>query len=303
MKKKHTIVAFSVAVFLAISGTSVMNAEGSGDADAIMQKMMKLGFLQNRIDKQKDGSYSIGVNSYTPKSKALSLKGVFRPFEVRAKFIRRTLYLDKSDLEKAGFVVYEEHLPSGIKIMRTGYASIASQTQKSIKDPMKDPNFERVKLALIKTKRNSARVFANSRAVKHKASQGITIAFPDVAMSPPSPPGGPIPIPYPNIAMAGDTTKGPKKVKINADKAEALLKDSYFKRSESDEIGHKVEEITRLIRVGSKKGTLSDRDRVLYRDKLIMYHKQAAFIARALDKYVEEIEKLLEDSKKELGIK
>jgi len=302
MKKKRTIVVCSVAIFLALAAISVMTAESYEDAEAIMQKMMKLGFLQNRIDKQKDGSYSIGVNSYTPKSKALSLKGIFRPFKVRAKFIRGTLYLNKSDVEKAGFVVYEEYLPSGIKIVRTGYASIASQ-MKSIKDPKKDPNFERIKLALIKTKKNSARVFANMRGISHKASQGIATAFPDVAMSPPSPPAGPIPIPYPNIAQSSDTSKGPKKVKINADKAEALLKDARFKLSESDEIGRKVEEITRLIRAGSEKGTLRDRDRVLYRDKLTKYYERAAFLARALDKYVEEIEKLLEDSKKELGMK
>lgn len=52
-------------------------------------------------------------------------------------------------------------------------------------------------------------VFANGREVSGKSTPNKTIAaFPDVCLSPPSPPAGPIPIPYPNFGMASDTTSG-----------------------------------------------------------------------------------------------
>lgn len=52
----------------------------------------------------------------------------------------------------------------------------------------------------------------NNLSVVHKGSSGITSAFPDVCSTPS--PGGFIPIPYPNIGLASDTTGGSKKVKI-----------------------------------------------------------------------------------------
>ena len=43
-----------------------------------------------------------------------------------------------------------------------------------------------------------AEVYANGNAIACKAGDGKVIAaFPDVCMSPPSPPAGPIPVPYP----------------------------------------------------------------------------------------------------------
>ena len=41
-------------------------------------------------------------------------------------------------------------------------------------------------------------------------SEGIAKSFPDVCKTPS--PGGPIPIPYPNIAKSSDTSQGTKKV-------------------------------------------------------------------------------------------
>lgn len=78
-----------------------------------------------------------------------------------------------------------------------------------------------------------ATVSANMRTVVHKKSSGIAIAFPDVCKTPT--PAGPIPIPYPNIAMSSDTDKGSKKVK--ADGEPIMLKDSNFKMSTGDEAG------------------------------------------------------------------
>src|SRR5690606_3885875 len=76
-------------------------------------------------------------------------------------------------------------------------------------------------------------VGANKLTLAHAQSNGITIAFPDVCKTPT--PGGPVPIPYPNIALSADTAKGTKKVK--ADGQPICVKDSNFKTSTGDEPG------------------------------------------------------------------
>jgi len=79
------------------------------------------------------------------------------------------------------------------------------------------------------------KVYANGREISCKAADGKAIcAFPDVCLSPPSPPAGPLPIPYPNTGFAKDTTSGSKTVKIS--NKEVMLKNkSYFKKSTGDE--------------------------------------------------------------------
>src|SRR5215471_9724324 len=83
------------------------------------------------------------------------------------------------------------------------------------------------------------KVFANGMEVAHKAGNNIvTAAFPDVCLSPPSPPAGPVPIPYPNTGMASDTESGSKTVQISSQ--EVMLKDSSdFKQSTGDEAATK----------------------------------------------------------------
>ena len=76
-------------------------------------------------------------------------------------------------------------------------------------------------------------VGVNNLSVVHKSSNGVTIAFPDVCKTPS--PAGPIPIPYPNIAMSSDTAKGTKKVKCDGNST--CVKDSNFKMSTGDEAG------------------------------------------------------------------
>ena len=76
-------------------------------------------------------------------------------------------------------------------------------------------------------------VGVNFLSVVHKGSNGVTIAFPDVCKTPS--PGGPIPIPYPNIAKSSDTAKGTKKVKC--DGQSTCVKDSNFSTSTGDEAG------------------------------------------------------------------
>ena len=80
-----------------------------------------------------------------------------------------------------------------------------------------------------------ANVFANGLEVSGKASDNKVVgSMPDVCLSPPSPPAGPIPIPYPNFSKASDTTNGSKKVKVGG--KEVGLKDkSKYKKSNGDE--------------------------------------------------------------------
>ena len=75
--------------------------------------------------------------------------------------------------------------------------------------------------------------FANGRGIAHKKSGGMSIAFPDVCKTPT--PGGPVPIPYPNIGKSSDTTKGPKKVKSDA--AMPASKGAKYSMSAGDEAG------------------------------------------------------------------
>jgi hypothetical protein len=83
-------------------------------------------------------------------------------------------------------------------------------------------------------------VYANGMSIACKAADGKSAAAsPDVCMSPPTPPGVPVPVPYPNTAMASDTTDGSKTVQINGQ--EVMLKDkSTFKTSTGDEAATKT---------------------------------------------------------------
>jgi len=85
----------------------------------------------------------------------------------------------------------------------------------------------------------SNEVYANGREVSCKAAAGKSIcAFPDVCLSPPSPPAGPVPIPYPNTGMSTDTSDGSKTVQISG--KEVMLKDSSsFQKSTGDEAATK----------------------------------------------------------------
>jgi hypothetical protein len=70
-------------------------------------------------------------------------------------------------------------------------------------------------------------------SVVHADSGGITSAFPDVCKTPS--PGGPIPIPYPNIAKSSDTAQGSST--LTCDGNPICLKDSNFAVSTGDEGG------------------------------------------------------------------
>jgi hypothetical protein len=76
-------------------------------------------------------------------------------------------------------------------------------------------------------------VSVNGRSVVHKDSNGIATAFPDVCKTPS--PAGPVPIPYPNIAMSKDTAQGTTTVKMDGNPI--MIQGSNFSTSTGDEAG------------------------------------------------------------------
>src|SRR5882672_4754150 len=85
----------------------------------------------------------------------------------------------------------------------------------------------------------SKNVFANGNEISAKKDGNKTIcATPDVCLSPPSPPAGPVPIPYPNTADASKTSGGSKSVKIGGQEV-GLKNKSAYKSSNGDEAATK----------------------------------------------------------------
>ncbi|WP_224360792.1 DUF4150 domain-containing protein [Hyalangium versicolor] len=80
----------------------------------------------------------------------------------------------------------------------------------------------------------ASQVGVNQRTVVHKDSNGITIAAPDVCLTP-APPAPPVPIPYPNIAKSADTDKGAKSVTVDGNPI--CHAESVFSTSMGDEAG------------------------------------------------------------------
>ena len=76
-------------------------------------------------------------------------------------------------------------------------------------------------------------VFANNRGIAHGSSNGMSIAFPDVCLTPS--PAGPMPIPYPNIAQSSDVSEGPTSVKV--DGSMPATKGATYSKSSGDEAG------------------------------------------------------------------
>lgn len=78
-----------------------------------------------------------------------------------------------------------------------------------------------------------ATVNVNFRTVVHASSNGVSTAFPDVCKTPS--PAGPIPIPYPNVAMSADTSQGSKDIKMDGNPI--MLQGSAISKSTGDEAG------------------------------------------------------------------
>lgn len=78
-----------------------------------------------------------------------------------------------------------------------------------------------------------ATVNVNMRTVVHATSNGVVIGFPDTCNTPT--PAGPVPIPYPNVAMSQDTSMG--SVMVKCDGNPIMLQGSKFAQSTGDEAG------------------------------------------------------------------
>jgi hypothetical protein len=76
-------------------------------------------------------------------------------------------------------------------------------------------------------------VFANGRGIVHQGSGGMSPVFPDVCQTPT--PGGPVPIPYPNIGQASDTSGGPSTVTV--DGSMPMVKGATYQVTSGDEAG------------------------------------------------------------------
>lgn len=75
--------------------------------------------------------------------------------------------------------------------------------------------------------------FADGKGIVHKGSGGMSTVFPDVCKTPS--PGGPVPIPYPNIGQSSDTSKGPKSVKTDGQMP--MVKGAKYAKTSGDEAG------------------------------------------------------------------
>ncbi len=77
------------------------------------------------------------------------------------------------------------------------------------------------------------KVFANGRGIATEDGGGQSIVFPDVCKTPS--PGGPIPLPYPNIGRSADASDGPKTVSVNG--KIPMVKDAKYGSTKGDEAG------------------------------------------------------------------
>lgn len=80
-------------------------------------------------------------------------------------------------------------------------------------------------------------VFAENMGLFHRGSGGKGVAPGDVCLTPPPPPGGPIPVPYVNLLQASDLTKGSITVMIDGEPT-ALEDASEVSTSSGDEAGN-----------------------------------------------------------------
>lgn len=78
-------------------------------------------------------------------------------------------------------------------------------------------------------------IIINNLSISHKASGGVSTAtLPDVCKTPS--PGGPVPVPYPNVSMSNMLSKGTTTVKVDGGNM-AAIKGSEYSLSTGDEPG------------------------------------------------------------------
>jgi hypothetical protein len=96
-------------------------------------------------------------------------------------------------------------------------------------------------------------VYANGMEVSAKKSDNQSIAaMPDVCLSPPTPPAGPVPIPYPNFSQASDLSDGTRTVKLGGQEA-GIKDESNYSTSKGDEAA------TRTLGMGTVTHTIQGK--------------------------------------------
>ena len=107
-------------------------------------------------------------------------------------------------------------------------------------------------------------------------TQGIAFAFPDICNTPT--PGGPVPIPYPNIAQldqaTGVTDAGGKEVLVGPASLHVLLLNSTVSTSTGDEAGSAG---------GVTSGTIQGQCRITQASSTVVYGPSQLGIARFMD--------------------
>lgn len=107
-------------------------------------------------------------------------------------------------------------------------------------------------------------------------TQGIAFAFPDVCQTPT--PGGPVPIPYPNIAQLDQATgvsdAGGKELLVGPASLHVLLMDSEVAVSMGDEAGSVG---------GVQSGTIKGKCKVVQASGSVVYGPDKKGIARFMD--------------------
>ena len=95
-------------------------------------------------------------------------------------------------------------------------------------------------------------VYANDKEFCSQAADGMTVAFPDVCHSPPSPVKIGIPLPYPNTAFARDLANGSTTVFVCG--TPIAKKDSSFLSTSTGD-----EPATYAFKMGIKSGTIKGK--------------------------------------------
>jgi hypothetical protein len=108
-------------------------------------------------------------------------------------------------------------------------------------------------------------------------AKGIAFAFPDVCLTP-SPPGSPIPIPYPNIAQLDQASPvsdaGGKELLVGPSGDHVLLKDSSISSSSGDEAGSAG---------GVTSGTTKGECKLVQGSGSVLYGPDSKGLVRSLD--------------------
>ena len=141
----------------------------------------------------------------------------------------------------------------------------------------------------------SATVIVNDLTLCHKSSDGTGIAtMPDVCKTPS--PGGPVPLPYPNIAVSADLAKGTTTVKADGGNM-CANKGSELSRSTGDEPGTAggvtsstfIKEATWMLYSFDVK--LEGKNACRLTDKLFMNHENTVCLAGWLQTYESTVRK------------